>query len=60
MKGLFRNREIKNIVIISVLLAVVFGFISSWIINYSFNKVSSNYAMENIQLAGVKVCKNRK
>ena len=52
MRGLFRNREIKNIIIISIILTIVFYFASSLIIDYSLDQISSNYAEENIQLAG--------
>ncbi len=50
--NLLKNRDIKNIIILSVISFIIFTLISIMLLNKWFNNISSRYGEQNIALVG--------
>ena len=50
--NLLKNREIKNIIILSAISFIIFTLISMLFLNNWFNNISSRYGEQNIALVG--------
>ena len=50
--NLLKNREIKNIIILSVISFIIFTLISMMFLTNWFNNISSRYGKQNIALVG--------
>lgn len=50
--NLFNNREVKNIIILSVISFLIFTLISTMFLSKWFNNISSRYGEQNIALVG--------